>query len=187
MDPRHGPGLLSTLIPCTYARQGAEALVKRQKLVTSLLSERRMPKHGWDDASIENLLQVSRYLAVQHNIAARLCDLSHAVIADLLPCFVPKGLKLHSVTKTHHLCLFQDLAAMDSNNFLGTAGVGEREARTDTPPLNSPCPELSDVLRDSQTLGGQDEPTASVAAGAGGMPPCITTPLSAGPRHRSIW
>ncbi len=65
MDPRHGPGLLSTLIPGTYARQGAEALVKRQKLVTSLLSERRIPKHGWDDASIENLLQVSRFLQLR--------------------------------------------------------------------------------------------------------------------------
>mmetsp|Transcript_6066 Transcript_6066/g.17357 ORF Transcript_6066/g.17357 Transcript_6066/m.17357 type:complete len:487 (-) Transcript_6066:1411-2871(-) len=83
MDPRHGTGLLSTLIPGTYARQGAEAIAKRQKLVTSLLSERRMPQHGWDDANIESLLQ--------------------------------------------------DLAAMDSNNFLGTAGVGEREARVACP------------------------------------------------------
>lgn len=75
---------------------------------------------------------------------------------------------------------------MDSNNFLGTAGVGEREARTDMPPLNSPCPKVRDVLRGLQKSGGKYVPTASVAAGAGGVLPGITTPLPPGPWHWSI-
>lgn len=45
------------LVPDNYAQQGCEALAKRQKLITSLLSERRLPARGWDTASIEHLLQ----------------------------------------------------------------------------------------------------------------------------------
>ncbi len=60
MDPKLVQGLLGSLIPANYARQGCEALAKRQKLVTSLLSERRLPQHGWNAASIEQLLQAGR-------------------------------------------------------------------------------------------------------------------------------
>lgn len=82
MDPRHGTGLLSTLIPGTYARQGAEAIAKRQKLVTSLLSERRMPQHGWDDANIESLLQVS------FRDKARACRHMHGQCMRTIPMLV---------------------------------------------------------------------------------------------------
>ncbi|KAL3154047.1 hypothetical protein ABBQ32_013593 [Trebouxia sp. C0010 RCD-2024] len=71
--------LASSLVSSAYIQQGQQALAARSKLVTSLLSQRRMPVHGWDDATIEMLLQ--------------------------------------------------DIASMDSNNFLDNVGVGEREAR----------------------------------------------------------
>jgi|EP00945_MAST-04E_sp_MAST-4E-sp1_P007511 O-phospho-L-seryl-tRNASec:L-selenocysteinyl-tRNA synthase len=71
--------LAEGLVDAAYVRQGIDALNARHNLVTSLLSQRRMPENGWDDASIEYLLS--------------------------------------------------QLALMDSNNFTGNVGVGEREAR----------------------------------------------------------
>jgi O-phospho-L-seryl-tRNASec:L-selenocysteinyl-tRNA synthase len=67
------------LIPETYLQQGLQALKARQNLVKTLLSNRKLPEEGWDDQSIEKLLQ--------------------------------------------------ELALMDSNNFLRNSGVGEREGR----------------------------------------------------------
>ena len=60
MDTETGRDLVAGLIPANYARQGAEALSKRHRLVTSLLSERRLPRSGWDAASIEQLVQVCK-------------------------------------------------------------------------------------------------------------------------------
>lgn len=58
MYPRQVQALAGSLIPANYAKQGCEALAKRQKRVISLLSERRIPQQGWDAASIEQLIQV---------------------------------------------------------------------------------------------------------------------------------
>jgi len=85
--------LAASLISKGYVNQGRQALRKRQKLVKTLLSERRLPKDGWDDPTIQTLIQVL----------------------------------YSSLTLPYHLR--QDLAAMDSNNFLGNIGVGEREGR----------------------------------------------------------
>mmetsp|Transcript_38719 Transcript_38719/g.86114 ORF Transcript_38719/g.86114 Transcript_38719/m.86114 type:complete len:580 (+) Transcript_38719:110-1849(+) len=68
-----------SLVSRSYISQGQQALARRHKRVKALLSSRRMPQEGWDDASIEAFIQ--------------------------------------------------DLALMDSNNFLDNVGVGEREAR----------------------------------------------------------
>ena len=46
------------LVSSSYIAQGAEALAKRQKLIKALLSQRRLPKKGWDDATIELFIQV---------------------------------------------------------------------------------------------------------------------------------
>lgn len=67
------------LVSHTYLRQGSDALQRRRKLIKSLLSERRLPKKGWDDAQIEMFLD--------------------------------------------------ELALMDSNNFVDNVGLGEREGR----------------------------------------------------------
>jgi O-phospho-L-seryl-tRNASec:L-selenocysteinyl-tRNA synthase len=48
--------LASTLVSRTYIEQGAQALTRRRRRITSLLSERRLPEQGWDEASIELLL-----------------------------------------------------------------------------------------------------------------------------------
>jgi O-phospho-L-seryl-tRNASec:L-selenocysteinyl-tRNA synthase len=48
--------LASTLVSKSYVEQGAQALTRRRRLLTSLLSERRLPAEGWDAASIELLL-----------------------------------------------------------------------------------------------------------------------------------
>ena len=47
------------LISRAYISQGAQALSRRRRLVKTLLSQRRLPEQGWDDATIEMLLQVS--------------------------------------------------------------------------------------------------------------------------------
>ena len=72
-DPLHG------LVSERYLRQGRDALRSRGRLAAALLSSRRLPTSGWDEAQVEMLLA--------------------------------------------------ELAAMDSNNFIGNAGVGEREGR----------------------------------------------------------
>ena len=48
-----GLSLAEGLVSSNYVAQGSQALNRRSKLLTSLLSERRLPAKGWDDASIE--------------------------------------------------------------------------------------------------------------------------------------
>lgn len=84
MDPKHGQGLLKTLIPGNYAQQGAAALNKRQNMVTSLLSERRLPKKGWDEATIETVVQVSSAELAQHLASDN--TLPECFVAQVLVC-----------------------------------------------------------------------------------------------------
>ena len=49
--------LAKGLVHTGYIQQGAQGLAARQKLVTSLLSERRLPAQGWDEVSIESLIR----------------------------------------------------------------------------------------------------------------------------------
>ena len=44
------------LVSPAYIAQGSQATARRSKLLTSLLSERRLPRNGWDDQSIEQFL-----------------------------------------------------------------------------------------------------------------------------------
>lgn len=53
--------LAEGLVSRTYVQQGAQALARRRRLVKTLLSQRRLPERGWDDATIELLLQVQRW------------------------------------------------------------------------------------------------------------------------------
>jgi len=75
--------LAEALVARTYVQQGADSVRAREALLTSLLAQRRLPDAGWDELSVELLLQT--------------------------------------------------LAAMDSNNFPGNIGAGEREARVFSP------------------------------------------------------
>lgn len=42
-----------SFIPKTYLTQGKEALARRDKLISNLLSQRSLPDEGWNDSTIE--------------------------------------------------------------------------------------------------------------------------------------
>ena len=46
----------SAFVRASYIKQGIQGLGSRQNLLASLLAERRMPLHGWDDLQIEYVL-----------------------------------------------------------------------------------------------------------------------------------
>eukprot|EP00982_Pelagococcus_subviridis_P014584 31342-Pelagococcus_subviridis.AAC.23 len=48
--------LAEGLVSSAYVSQGSQACARRGKLLTTLLSERRLPRAGWDDKSIEALI-----------------------------------------------------------------------------------------------------------------------------------
>lgn len=49
--------LAKRLVRSSYVSQGAQGLAARQKLITSLLSERRLPERGWDETQLELLVR----------------------------------------------------------------------------------------------------------------------------------
>ncbi|KAF6259689.1 selenocysteine synthase [Scenedesmus sp. NREL 46B-D3] len=49
--------LASSLVSASYVSQGGAALAARRRLIKGLLSNRRLPQTGWDEATIEMLLQ----------------------------------------------------------------------------------------------------------------------------------
>ena len=51
--------LASGLVSATYVQQGEQAMAVRSSLVTTLMSQRKLPLNGWDDMTIEMFLQVS--------------------------------------------------------------------------------------------------------------------------------
>jgi O-phospho-L-seryl-tRNASec:L-selenocysteinyl-tRNA synthase len=71
--------LASTLVKSTYVKQGVQSLRTRHNKLLNLLTHKKIPKQGLDDATIEYVVQ--------------------------------------------------ELSVMDSNNFPGNVGVGEREGR----------------------------------------------------------
>lgn len=50
--------LACRLVSSSYISQGAQALSARRNAIKALLSNRRLPQRGWDEATIEMLLQV---------------------------------------------------------------------------------------------------------------------------------
>ena len=61
MDPDN-LALASQLISGSYVSQGGAALTARRKLIKALLSNKRLPQTGWDEATIEMLMQVQQPL-----------------------------------------------------------------------------------------------------------------------------
>ena len=100
--------LAAGLVSAAYINQGSQALARRRKRIKSLLSQRRLPAEGWDDASIELLLQV------------------RSSGSRSLPAPPPRQALTAGLSAPTPL---QEAALMDSNNFLDNVGVGEREAR----------------------------------------------------------
>jgi len=58
--------LAKAFVSTSYVEQGSQALSKRQRLIKALLSQRRLPPDGWDDATIQLFLQVSMCSAGFH-------------------------------------------------------------------------------------------------------------------------
>lgn len=58
--------LAAGLVSQSYVSQGAAALGSRRRLVKALLSNRALPAEGWDEATIEMLLQVSGVCMLLH-------------------------------------------------------------------------------------------------------------------------
>lgn len=56
MLPQHFEAIKSLINP-NYALQAEQARNSRSKLITSLLTQRRLPDEGWDEASIQNFLE----------------------------------------------------------------------------------------------------------------------------------
>lgn len=64
--------LSASLISPAYVKQAESALLKRRKLIKGLLSQRRLPEQGWDEASIEQLVQASFGLQTEVHCCNRL-------------------------------------------------------------------------------------------------------------------
>lgn len=50
--------LAGRIVSSLYVSQGGAALAARRRLIKGLLSNRRLPQTGWDEATTEMLLQV---------------------------------------------------------------------------------------------------------------------------------
>jgi len=61
MDPQNCD-LATGLVSKRYINQGSQAISGRHKLIKTLLSQRKLPDHGWDDATIEMLLQDASFM-----------------------------------------------------------------------------------------------------------------------------
>lgn len=61
MDPQNCD-LATGLVSKRYINQGSQAISRRHKLIKTLLSQRKLPEHGWDDATIEMLLQDASFM-----------------------------------------------------------------------------------------------------------------------------
>ena len=70
--------LATGLVSAAYVQQGQQALTARCNLVKSLLSQRKLPVDGWDDATIEMLLQVSATVA-DSNTSLRCASISYVL------------------------------------------------------------------------------------------------------------
>lgn len=58
MNPDNCALAAQGLVSLSYIRQGEQGLARRQRLVKSLLSSRRLPEAGWDEATIEMFIRV---------------------------------------------------------------------------------------------------------------------------------
>lgn len=65
--------LARAFVPGAYVQQGVDAIRSRESMLTTLLSQRRMPDDGWDELSVEHLLHTLAAMDSNnfpHNIGA---------------------------------------------------------------------------------------------------------------------
>ncbi|OQR96216.1 o-phosphoseryl-tRNA(Sec) selenium transferase-like [Achlya hypogyna] len=105
--------LAAGFVDGAYIRQGADALRSHEKKLTSLLAQRRLPEHGWDDLSIQRLLgdlaQMDSNNFV-HNAGAGEREARVASTLVLNRCFY----LAHGVGRSGDICAVQPKAAGSS-------------------------------------------------------------------------
>ena len=60
------------LVSSSYIEQGKQSIKSRSNLVKALLSSRRLPEEGWDELTIERLLQVGHNTLPGHTLSQNL-------------------------------------------------------------------------------------------------------------------
>ncbi|RHY85649.1 hypothetical protein DYB26_001325, partial [Aphanomyces astaci] len=105
--------LAGDLVDMAYIRQGSESLRAREKQLTSLLSHRKLPEHGWDDLSIQGVLHEFAQMDSNnfaHNVGAgeREARVASSLVANR--CFH----LAHGVGRSGDICAIQPKAAGSS-------------------------------------------------------------------------
>ncbi|RHY97034.1 hypothetical protein DYB37_007486 [Aphanomyces astaci] len=105
--------LAGDLVDMAYIRQGSESLRAREKQLTSLLSHRKLPEHGWDDLSIQGVLNEFAQMDSNnfaHNVGAgeREARVASSLVANR--CFH----LAHGVGRSGDICAIQPKAAGSS-------------------------------------------------------------------------
>ena len=114
--------LASQLISRTYVDQGGDALRTRRKLIKTVLSQRRLPATGWDEETVELFIKV-RLRGSALRVGTLDCSWTHCI---LISGYRNAAAELAVIASLWHV---QEVSLMDSNNFVKSVGVGEREAR----------------------------------------------------------
>ncbi|EOD10506.1 hypothetical protein EMIHUDRAFT_452696 [Emiliania huxleyi CCMP1516] len=138
--------LAQGLVPANYIKQARQARQARESLLKTLLAQRRLPEHGWDEPTLKLALA--------------------------------------------------ELAALDSNTFVGNAGVGEREGRVICPLVaarhfglahgigrSGDIAEAQPKAAGSSLIYALTNALAADAlrrAGGAGVSECVTLPLATG-------
>ncbi|KAF0692959.1 Aste57867_16005 [Aphanomyces stellatus] len=105
--------LAADFVDAAYVRQGSEAMKAREKRITSLLAQRKLPAQGWDDLSIKLFLAELAEMDSNnfaHNAGAgeREARVASSIVADR--CFH----LAHGVGRSGDICAIQPKAAGSS-------------------------------------------------------------------------
>ena len=123
--------LAGQLISRTYIDQGGDALRTRRKLIKTLLSQRRLPAEGWDEETVELFIKVP--LCASSLSVGTLNRTSDIALRTYDPRWQDLTTARAAAENTCRIVHVQEVSLMDSNNFVKSVGVGEREARVASP------------------------------------------------------
>ena len=136
--------LSESLVSRAYVAQGSQARTRRSKLVTSLLSERRLPKTPWDDASIEAFLAEASMM--DSNNFLDNVGVGEREARVFSPIVARRHWNLaHGIGRSGDVAAEQPKAAGSSllaklTNLLVAGAIAKPASRTWAPPSSSPSP-----------------------------------------------
>ena len=113
MNSELNQSLATKFVDAAYIRQGSEALKSREKKLTSLLAQRKLPLDGWDDLSIKLLLMEMAQMDSNnfpHNAGAGEREARVASSLVVNRCFN----LAHGVGRSGDICAIQPKAAGSS-------------------------------------------------------------------------